>query len=206
MQISREDIADLLGDVPTAAPVRLEARPIVNRVQIQTRRKGDRSSWQKRLAAMNAIAESAYRCIIAVRKQRLMKDIEDLMGKKKDSNGDIDDLMGGDAPKKSKKDKAAKKAAKPEKVKPAKKEKGGDRNARGEGKFYFPKGSDERESIKKRVLKSMKSEAITATELATQLELPSWKVRHCMQELGEEKLVKLTKINTRIAAAASAKK
>lgn len=128
-----------------------------------------------------------------------------------------DDLIGGDPapakddpkPKADKKAAPAKAKAKPKaapakaKAAPAKpaKAKGakaksngasGARGTRGEGKFYFPVGSPEREKLKKTLVAKLKGPG-TSKQIAEKLSVPTWQVRLVAKEAAGEKLLKVKK-------------
>ena len=80
--------------------------------------------------------------------------------------------------------------AKPAKAKGSKSANG--RNMPGHGAWFWPKGNPEREALKKTIVAKLKG-AITAPELSEKLKIESWKTRKLIKELGERKLVKVTK-------------
>lgn len=84
--------------------------------------------------------------------------------------------------------KAAKKAA----AKPAKKAPSGAKGTRGEGKFYFPVDSDERNKLKKTIVAKLKG-TVTTKQIAEKLGVETWKVRLVVKEAAAEKLLKFKK-------------
>lgn len=76
----------------------------------------------------------------------------------------------------------------------ARAQKAADRNARGEGKFFFPADDPERAKIRKLLEKNVKAETSTK-DFAAKYDVETWKVRLVAKEMSREKPVamRLTK-------------
>jgi len=66
------------------------------------------------------------------------------------------------------------------------------RSPRGEGKYFFPQDSKERETVRKLIRDKLKGEMSTQ-EFAQKHNVPTWQVRLAAVDLEQEKKLKLTK-------------